>query len=83
MAEGPEAVWTAAQPYLAKAAADRKALRALERDEIGAINHRIEEARLQGRKLEIEAARGGRDVAPRKAEVERQVAEEQAQFRTR
>jgi phosphate transport system permease protein len=81
VAEGPEAVWTAAEPYLSKAARDRKALRALERDEIGGINHRIEQARLDLRKLELEQARGGQDIAARKAELERQVAEQQEQFR--
>jgi phosphate transport system permease protein len=82
VAEGPEATWTAVQPYLGKAAHDRKALRALERDEIGAINHRIEQARLELRKLELEAARGGgADIADLKAEIERRVAGQQEQFR--
>jgi phosphate transport system permease protein len=84
VAEGPEAAWTAVQPYLAKAARDRKALRALERDEIGAINHRIEQARLDLRKLELEAARGGGgDIGAGKAELERRVAEQQEQFRVK
>ena len=81
VAEGPEATWTAVQPYLAKAAHDRKVLRKLERDDIGEINHRIEQARLDLRKLELEAARGGKDIAARKAELERRVAEQQEQFR--
>ena len=81
VAEGPEAVWTAVQPYLARAAHDRKVLRKLERDEIGAINHGIEQARLDLRKLELEATRGGKDIAARKAEIERRVAEQQEQFR--
>jgi phosphate transport system permease protein len=82
VAEGAEAVWTAVQPYLAKAARDREALREIERDEIGAINYRIEQARLGLRKLELEAARGGgADLAARRQELERDVAAAQEQFR--
>jgi phosphate transport system permease protein len=82
VAEGSEAVWTAIQPYLAKAARDRKALRAIERDEIGEINYRIEQARLDLRKVELEAARReGGDVAARRAEIERRIAEQQERFR--
>jgi phosphate transport system permease protein len=81
VAEGSEAVWAAVRPYLDKAARDRKALRAIERDEIGAVNYRIEQVRLGLRKIELEVARGeGGDAASRRAELEGRVAELQQQF---
>ncbi|HUG54167.1 MAG TPA: phosphate ABC transporter permease PstA [Vicinamibacteria bacterium] len=84
VAQGSEETWTAVQPYLEKAEEDRKALREIERDQIGAINHRIEQARLEVRKLELEAARGEvSDLAERRAELERGVAALQDQFRVR
>jgi phosphate transport system permease protein len=81
VAEGSEAVWTAVQPYLARARRDRAALREIERDRIGEINYRIEQARLGLRKLELEAARRGHaDTAGRRAELEKRIADQQARY---
>jgi phosphate transport system permease protein len=46
IAQGTVAGWEALVPLVDKAARDRAAIRRLERDEIGAINARIEQARL-------------------------------------
>ena len=49
-----------------KAAADRDAIRALERDELGAVNYRIEQARLQRARARAgSAARAGTDTERR------------------
>jgi phosphate transport system permease protein len=84
VAQGSEDVWKAVQPYLAKASRDRSALRDIERDDIGAINYRIEQARLGIRELEIEKARDpGKDVSARRAELEKRIAEQQERYRVK
>jgi phosphate transport system permease protein len=62
LVDGDRELASGAGPVLAqlpalvdKAASDRHAIRELERDEIGAINYRIEQLRLDLRELEIEA----------------------------
>jgi phosphate transport system permease protein len=80
-AEGSEGVWTAVQPYLARARRDREALREIERDQIGEINYRIEQARLGLRKLELAQARPQAERTSRKAELERRIAEQQERYR--
>jgi phosphate transport system permease protein len=82
VAEGSEPVWAAVQPYLARARRDRAKLRDIERDQIGEINYRIEQARLALRRLELEQARGA-DVAARRAELERRIAEQQERYRAK
>jgi phosphate transport system permease protein len=78
VAEGTEGTWAALRPLVARAAHDREALTAIEKDEIGDINYRIEQARLDARRLEMEAAREpGRDLSARRAKVEQRVAEQQ------
>ena len=79
LAEGTVAAWQGLIPLVDRAAGDRAALRRIEKDEIGAINHRIEQARLEARRLEL---RGVPDPAAR-AEVERKVAEYQGQYEAR
>ena len=82
VAEGSDGVWTAVQPYLARAQRDRKALRKIERDQIGEINYRIEQGRLGLRKLDLEASRGkGGDLAAPRAALERRIAEQQERYR--
>jgi phosphate transport system permease protein len=49
VAEGSVAAWQALIPLVNRAASDRAALREIEKDEIGAINYRIEQARLKRR----------------------------------
>jgi phosphate transport system permease protein len=84
VAEGSEGVWAAVQPYLARARNDRAALREIERDQIGEINYRIEQARLGLRKLELEHARQpGTDVGKRRAELEAAVAAQQALYQAK
>ena len=51
---GPDAL-AALQRHVERAEADRAAIRRLERDDLGAINYRIEQARLRLRRLELEA----------------------------
>jgi phosphate transport system permease protein len=84
VAQGSEDVWKAVRPYLAKASRDRSALRDIERDDIGAINYRIEQARLGIRELELEKARDpGRDVSARRAELEKRIAAQQERYRVK
>jgi phosphate transport system permease protein len=49
VAEGSVAAWQALIPLVERAEGDRAALRKIEKDEIGAINYRIEQARLKRR----------------------------------
>ncbi len=49
IAEGSPATWPALLPLVQRAAADRRALRRIEKDQIGAINYRMERERLAGR----------------------------------
>ena len=83
VAEGSDAVWAAVQPYLARARSDRAALRAIERDRIGEINYRIEQARLGLRKLDLEQARRPQaDLASRRAALEARVTAQQARYQS-
>jgi phosphate transport system permease protein len=72
-----EAAWTALQPLVQKAEDDRATIRAIERDEIGAINSQIEAGRLAVRKIEM---RGGADLAAARADHDRETARLQAQY---
>jgi len=82
VAEGGEAVWTAVQPFLDRAQRDRKALRKIERDQIGEINYRIEQGRLGLRKLDLEAASGkGGDLTAKRAALQGKIAAEQERYR--
>ena len=81
VADGSPAVLQALPGLVAKAERDRAAIRALERDALGAVNYRIEQLRLQTRKLEIDAARRpGADVSSRRAALDRDVAAQQARY---
>ncbi len=81
-AEGVAATWPALRPMIARAHEDRAALSEIEKDEIGTINYRIEQARLDARRLDLEAARhSGRDLSAQRAEVERTVAEQGELYR--
>jgi phosphate transport system permease protein len=78
VAQGSAEVGKALPALLDKAEDDRAALEEIEKDEIGAINYRIEQARLEARKLDLQAAREpGRDLSRVRAEIERTVAEQQ------
>jgi phosphate transport system permease protein len=84
LAEGPAAVARMLPSLLDRAARDRKAIRRLEKGEIGDINYRIERQRLTLRKIDLEAKRQpGRDFSAERAEVERVTAEQHALFEQR
>jgi phosphate transport system permease protein len=84
LAEGAEAVWAALPPLVQKAAADRAAVREVEKDQIGEINYRLEQARLEVRALEAESSRGeAGDAARRKAGLEAKVAGLQERYQDR
>jgi phosphate transport system permease protein len=81
IATSPEAVEAALPALVRQAATDRAAIEQIEKHEIGEINYRIEQGRLRGRRLEMEAAREpGRDLSREKADVERTIAEQKARY---
>jgi phosphate transport system permease protein len=57
VASGSSDTWAQAQPLIGAAGADRRRIRSLERDAIGAVNYRIEQARLELRTLDFEKQR--------------------------
>jgi phosphate transport system permease protein len=77
VASGADPVWQALSPLIDRAAQDRERIRAIERDEIGAINASIEAARLELRRLEM---RGQGDLAAARAASERHVQELNAEY---
>ncbi len=84
VAEGPEAVERLLPGLITKARRDRAAIEKIEKDEIGEINYRIEQARLRGRKLDFLARENpGRDLARERADVEKATEEQEALFSAR
>lgn len=82
--QGAEAIRQALPALLAQAARDRDTIEHLEKDEIGDINYRIEQARLQAKKIDFRAQRDpGRDFTPERAEVEKATAEAQKQYQAK
>ena len=81
------ALLRALEAMVDRAARDRAAIRRVERDEIGAVNYRLEAARLDARRLEREAAASTEaSLAARRAAVEQETARlsaEYAQLETR
>ena len=84
---GSEAALQALPALVTKAARDRKAIRRLEQGELGTVNYRIEQARLELRKLELEGRTGSDpDTAATVAQIHRETAalkEEYARLETR
>ena len=80
IAEGTGPTWQALIPLVDRAAGDRAALRKIERDRIGTINRRIEQARLDGRALDLKATRGGGDDPRARAAIEGRIAEHQKEY---
>jgi phosphate transport system permease protein len=78
-AQGAADVARALPELLRQAKKDRAALEEIEKDEIGAINYRIEQARLEARRLELRQG-PGRDFSRERAEIERRVAGQQALY---
>ena len=77
IATGADPVWQALTPLIDRAEDDRDRIRDIERNEIGAINASIEEARLELRKIELT---GGADVAAARAAIEQRVNELDADY---
>ena len=73
----------AALPALvAKAARDRAAVRAIEKDEIGSVNYEIERIRLERRKLDyLQRQRAARDFTAERRSLDSREAEQQAELR--
>jgi phosphate transport system permease protein len=81
LAQGPEAVGRALAPLIGKAAADRAAIKKIEKDEIGSINYRIEQARLRLRKLDfLKKQDPGRNQEAVRAEIDRLIAGQKALY---
>ncbi len=81
VADGPEAAARALPGLLARAEADRAAVERIEKHEIGDINYRIEQARLEARRLEVAARKDpGRDLSGARAAVEKATLEQKALF---
>jgi len=78
---GAEAVLAALPAVLRQASSDRADIRRLERDDVGGVNHRIGQARLGLRALDLEASTGpGVDHAARRAAVERDLSALEAAY---
>ena len=73
IASGSAAVLPQLPGLVDKAERDRDALRELERDELGAVNYRIEQARLRLRAIELEEQRAPGSGAAERAALERDV----------
>jgi phosphate transport system permease protein len=78
------AVREALAALVAKAAADRETVEEIEKGEIGAINFRIEKARLDARRLDLVARdHPDRDLSRERAEIERVTAAQKALFQVK
>ena len=81
LAAGAGAVLAQLPALVNKAGSDRDAIRELQRDQIGAVNYRIEQLRLHLRALELEAAQApAADQSAAKAANERQLASLQTEY---
>jgi len=81
VASGSRAALAVLPALVDAAERDRDRLRALERDEIGAVNYRIEQARLRGRKLDLEARKNpGVDQARDRQQLQEILAALQSQY---
>ena len=81
IAEGSQSVLQALPRLVRQAEDDRDAIREIEGDGLGEINYLIEEARLETRKLELEAAKTpGRDITAARTALEQQVTALQGRY---
>jgi phosphate transport system permease protein len=81
VASGSRAALAVLPALVDAAERDRDRLRSLERDEIGAVNYRIEQARLRGRKLDLEARKNpGVDQARDRQQLQEILAALQSQY---
>lgn len=79
LAEGPAAVLAALPELVARAAADRDAIRDLERDDIGDVNYRMGQGRLRALALD-RAGLPAAEAAARREELDRELAGLKAQY---
>jgi len=68
LATGPDEVWRTLGPLLERKRAEARSIHRLERGEIGRVNHRIEQLRLQTRRVELRDP-AGPERAARLAEL--------------
>jgi phosphate transport system permease protein len=81
IAAGPEAVRPLLPGLVAKAARDRAAVKAIEKDEIGAVNYEIERIRLRRRKLDYREKQGDAgDLTPERRKLDEREAEQKARY---
>jgi phosphate transport system permease protein len=78
VAEGREATWKALQPLVERSARDRASLERLERDEVGAVNHELEQERLALKGLDRRA--GATGAPEERRALEARVAALQAEY---
>jgi phosphate transport system permease protein len=72
VATEPEAVREMLRALVGKAARDREAIEAIEKDEIGEVNYEIERLRLEARRLDFREGREpGLDLSAERAEIQR------------
>ena len=82
LARGREAVGLALPELIERAARDRAAIKAIEKDQIGEINYRIERARLDSRKLDLQVRKDpSRDVSQERAEIDSLTADQKERYR--
>jgi phosphate transport system permease protein len=81
LASGSSAVLARLSTLVKKAATDRRAIRHIEQDQIGPINYRMEQERLRGRRLDLEARRHpGIDQTGARRELEKAMAALRAEY---
>ena len=81
VARGPDAVRARLPELVAKAERDRAAVKALEKNEIGAVNYKLERIRLERRKLEYrEKQEVGRDFSADKQKLDKREVEQKADY---
>jgi phosphate transport system permease protein len=79
LAEGGDAARALPQ-LVAESASHRRAVRRIEKHEIGAINYKLEKARLDARRLDLEGADSGPELSARRTAIEARTAELEASF---
>ena len=84
IAKGPDAIGALLPTLVAKAASDRAAIAKIEKGEIGEINHRIEQARLESRRLDFQQKQDpARDQTASRATIERETAQQKELYARR
>jgi phosphate transport system permease protein len=81
IAKGPDAIGAVLPALVAKAVSDRAAIAKIEKGEIGDINYRIEQARLETRRLDFQQRQDpSRDQAASRAAIEQEIAHQKALY---